>query len=475
MQNKLAHISWCFMLSLFLVGLIMSSAYSQKVTVSPEILLRDDYSFALLGEVDKKVLLVRNKGYQQTLSIYNEGLGFVQEIPLDFEDKRVNIIGFVTGKTDFNVYYSYRSGSKEIIKAVKLSAMGQEYYQDTVFMRENVFLTEYYRFDGSDNDRYVCLHNVLDETTIQLILFDNQEMELIYEKKLVVNGVSMRKDLINMSISNDGELALLFDKNNSQFRKEDHYMRVVSITKKGETKDAKIEFNDMLSVDQRIIADNANGGFRIVGLYSDKNEILSQGYFVSDLDRLVKSAFPPEMLSNTSGSSKKKLIGLEDYGLNDIIFRKDGGCLLVLESKKEFHRASSATRGSRAGSYRMGVTDYYNEDILVMSINADGTFLWNTVLPKKQFSQDDDGAYSSFFIFKTPSKLHFVYNDEIKSNNTVSEYVLNPAGVYERNAVLSTAYQKLKLRLRSSIQVSSNAFLLTSERNSRLNIVKIEY
>lgn len=451
------------------------ATYAQKVTISPEILLRDDYSYALLGEVDDKVLLVRNKGFTQSLSVYNEGLGFVQEIPLEFEDKRVNVIGFVTTKNDFNVYYSFRNGSKEIIKSVKLSATGEKYFQDTVFMRENVFLTEYYKFHGSDNDRYICMFNVIDEHSMQVIFYDNQEMKLLFEKKLEVKDLSMRKDFRNICISNEGEIAFLFEKNNSSFRKEFHYYRMMIMDKNGETRDQKLPMPNLLSTDQKLIHDEENNFFKVVGLYSSKYENVSNGYFMGDeVNPVVAQPFPNGMLKKSTVKTKKKTIGLEDYGLNDIIFRKDGGCLLVLESNKEFVRANSASR-ARSGSYRIGITDYYNEDILVLSVNPDASFLWTTILPKKQFSQDDDGIYSSFFIFKTPSMLHFVYNDEIKSNNTVSEYVLNPAGVFERNAVLSTAYQKLKLRIRSSIQVSSNAFLLTSERNSRLNIVKVEY
>lgn len=476
MQSKSANITRIFsaigMLCLFFnLGL-----NAQKVTISPEILLRDDYSYALLGKVDDKVLLVRNKGFTQTLSIYNEGLGFVQEVPMEFEDKRVSVIGFVTNKNDFNIYYSFKSGTKEIIKAVKLSSSGEKYYQDTVAINDNVFLTQYYKFHGSENDRYICLFNVEDENTMQLMFYDNQEMKLLFNQKIDVEGVSMRKDFRNITISNKGEIALLFDKNNTLYRKELHYYRLLIMNKEGKVRDQKLKIPDVISVDQKLIADDENNRFKIVGLYSDKYENISNGYFVGDEQNDIKLVpFPEKMIARTNTKSKKRYVGLEDYGLNDVIFRKDGGCLMVLESNKEFVRANSTARGGRAGSYRIGVTDYYNEDILVLSMYPNGAFHWNAVLPKKQFSQDDDGIYSSFFIFKTPAKLHFVYNDEIKSNNTVSEYVLNPAGVFERNAVLSTAYQKLKLRIRSSIQISNNAFLLTSERNNRLNIVKIEY
>ena len=469
------HYSRIIFLLVTILTSISQHVIGQKVTVSPELLLRDDYSFALLGEVDNKILLVRNKGYSQSLSIYNDGLGFVQEIPLDFEDRKVNIIGFVTSKNDFNCYYSFRSGSKEYIKSVKMSSSGEKYFQDTVLVKDNVFLSDYYTFQGSENDRYIAIYNIIDDITLQLIFYDNQEMKRLYETKLVVQGVSMRKDLKGISVTNEGKLGMLFEKNNSSYKKESHHYRLINVDINGIVIDERIEFKGKYSISESVIANNVNNRFDIVGLYADKYENMCNGYFVYKGDSIISKPFPEEMLDQISLGLKKKIRGLEDYGMHDIIERKDGGYVLVMESNKEYYRASTGTRGFRNGGYKVGITDYYNEDIIVMSINPDASFQWNTVLPKKQFSQDDDGAYSSFFIFETPSLLRFVYNDEIKNNNTVSEYVLNPAGVYERNSVLSTAYQKLKLRIRSAVQISSTSYLMTSERNNRLNIVKIEY
>ena len=94
---------------------------------------------------------------------------------------------------------------------------------------------------------------------------------------------------------------------------------------------------------------------------------------------------------------------------------------------------------------------------------------------KKQFSQDDNAIYSSYFLYTTPSRIKLVYNDEIKTNNTVSEYVLDPLGNFERKSVLSTQYQNLKLRFRDAIQISPNEIIIPSESTNKINLVKIEY
>ena len=65
---------------------------------------------------------------------------------------------------------------------------------------------------------------------------------------------------------------------------------------------------------------------------------------------------------------------------------------------------------------------------------------------------------------KTPSRLKLVFNDEIKNNNTVSEYILDPLGRFNRNSLLSTDYQNLKIRFADAIQISSNEFLAPIEK-----------
>jgi hypothetical protein len=383
------------------------------------------------------------------------------------------MIGYVTSENDFNCYYSYKDRGVEYIKSVKLSPMGEKYYEDTLFVRENAFISDFYRFNGSLNDRYIVIFNSIEEEEMRLLLYDNQEMELVYETIIEAKDISMRKDFRKIAISNDGRVGILFEKYNTSFRKEGHHYRLLELNKEGAITDKIIPFYGKLTNDVDLLV-GENGNFEFAGIYGNKSEDISNGYFTYKRDSIYGFEFPEEMMTDVSLNSKKKLDGLQNYLLNDIVQRKDGGYVFVMEANKEYYRASDS-RNFRGSSARGSITDYYNEDIVVLSISPLGQLQWTTVLPKKQFSQDDDGAYSSFFIFKTPSKMHFVYNDEIKNNNTVSEYVLNPAGRFERNSVLSTAYQKLKLRIRNAMQISSSAYLMLSERNNRINIVKIEY
>ena len=136
----------------------------------------------------------------------------------------------------------------------------------------------------------------------------------------------------------------------------------------------------------------------------------------------------------------------------------------------ERQSVGAGTMGSAIGHVYY---DYYYDDLFVISIHPDGMTHWKTILHKKQYSYDDDAIYSSYFLMKTATSLSFVFNDEIKYENTVSEYVLKGDGNYDRNSILNTKNKKLRLLFRKGMQVSANEFIVPSEHRNRLRLVSI--
>ncbi len=67
-----------------------------------------------------------------------------------------------------------------------------------------------------------------------------------------------------------------------------------------------------------------------------------------------------------------------------------------------------------------------------------------------------------------------IFNDEIKFENTVSEYVLRGTGQFDRNSILSTENLQLRLRFREGVQTSPERILVPSERRGRLRIARID-
>ena len=73
------------------------------------------------------------------------------------------------------------------------------------------------------------------------------------------------------------------------------------------------------------------------------------------------------------------------------------------------------------------------------------------------------------------SSLRFLFNDEIRFENTVSEYVVNGRGEFDRNSLFNTRDLSLRLRFRDGVQTAGNELVLPSEHRNKLRLVRMTY
>ena len=216
------------------------------------------------------------------------------------------------------------------------------------------------------------------------------------------------------------------------------------------------------------------------GLYSEKNRSRANGLYTfaianstSEQFDLHKLPFTEEIMGRMTEVSDPEDRGLENLEIQGLKLREDGGVLILAEESRRYER----TTGGQ--SFQMGpgggrfIVDYYYEDLLATSIGPQGQIDWQEVLPKKQVSQDDDGLFSSCFVMTAPDRLRMLYNDEIAYETTISAYQVDWQGRIERNSVMSTEYQKLKLIFRESLQTGVNEVLVPSERSGKVKLVRI--
>jgi len=241
---------------------------------------------------------------------------------------------------------------------------------------------------------------------------------------------------------------------------------------------------EKMTFDMLFEYDNLNDNIVGAGLYSEKNRGRATGYFflkvsANDTDKidLDFKPFKDKFVSDFLGKRIKDNKGIPETVVKDIVLRRDGGVIMIAERNKLLERQMSpSARGSYIGEDGRGyIVDYHFEDIMMISMHPDGETHWETILPKRQYSQDDDAIFSSFFLLKTPTALRLLFNDDIKYENTVSEYVIRGNGEYDRNSVLSTFNQKIQLRFQDALQVAAKTLVVPSERKSKLRLVKVDF
>jgi hypothetical protein len=458
------------------------------VTVSEQLSLRNDQAYEVIGRLKDRFLLFRDRANNDyEIQAFTESLQLSWKKELEFEKKRADVIEVIPNDDFFVLIYRFKNKGRTILKANKYDAGANVIDSSTIFNYGSRFYPPRVQVIESEDRSKILLFGIERQSKIEAMCFDVNLMELLWYNEFSPENLTFDVDYQQPIVSNDGRMYYILDRDNRKSSREDHnfeFYYVDANTPKGKISTFKIPMQENLTFDVRFEFDNLNNNIVAGGLYSEKNRGRANGYFYlsvptsnSDLHTLTFRTFDDKFVSDFTGKLVKNNKGIVETGVQEIVLRRDGGIILIAERNKHLERQMmSAGRGSYIGEDgRNYIVDYHYEDMVAISIHPNGEHHWDILLPKRQYSQDDSAVYSSFFLLKTPAALRLIFNDEIKQENTVSEYVVRGNGEFDRNSVMSTDYQKLQLRFRDAIQLSSDELLIPSERRSRLRLVKLTY
>lgn len=462
-------------------------ASAQEVSISPDLPVRGYFSYDLLGKVDDRIIVYRDRGFNKEIDVYNKELEHVLFTEIMFEKKKIDVFNVLALDSMFQVLYGYFDQDS-------MNFMMKRYNKG-VAMIDSSTIARIHKKDirkrvtsvVSEDKSKVLLYTMDPLDRFIFLLYDNEKKQVAWNQTVFVNNADLRNDIMDLRVTNKGKVLMVL-KDNERFSDSDVMRLLVFNTGGDGYRDFEMDFSSFYRKSYFLDIDNKNERVIICGTFTDKKGKETKGlYFINNkLTELTGAEtvyfidFDESLQNELLHGKKKKSKVFDDLKIKEVINREDGGFVMVSEISREFSRRNSynnsyATSRSYNGYNRRGWIDYYYDDILMVNINGQNQQEWSEVLYKKQFSQDDDAVYSSFFILKTPSRLRIIFNDEIKKSNTVSEYIMNPAGQIARNSLLSTEYQNMKLRFQDALQLSSNSILVPSEKNYNLNLVRITY
>ena len=472
-----------YKLVVWLFLFIQNLSFGQEVNISRDINVRNDFAYDIFSMKDK-IYFYRDKGSEFFFDVFDKDLKYRRTQEVVPEDKKIFIESLHSIDSTLVLYYSYKEKDKWIIKAKKYSPELTPIDTLEIISSDRPLEIGEMKTVLSEDKSHILLFNI-NKDKIRNIVIETKEFKVVKDEEIKLDDYKLKEDFIEVCLTNKGEYFYLFEKNNDEWSKEKHMLRLY-FNVKNTNNIRDIDSRDFINSGIKLSYDNKNQRLCIAGLWGEKNINESHGYFAFNksiseilkegIHTLNKTLFDDNIVFDLEGIEKKnKKNYLYDFYLQDIIHRNDGGVILITEMQRELMRRTGNLSNFDRTAFTRGYVDYYNEDLLVFSIDPNDSLTWRKVLFKKQFSQDDEGIYSSYFVMKVPSQMHIVFNDEIKNNSTVSEYLLDPLGNVSRSSLLSTEYKNLKLRFNDAHQLSSNEFIVPSEKNGKINLVKVLY
>lgn len=465
---------------LFFLGFCFSLA-AQQIMVSDELPLRSDISYEIIGEFNKQVLVFRDKSVSFEVQAFDENMRSSWTKEIELLKRSPEVIGINSIRDSFTIFYRHRERGDYLIRAHRYNA--KAVLKDSVLISTygDIFQSPDMEILRSEDRNKILLYNVNRQKEIHAILFDNEKMEKIWEYRFEPQDFRYSEDAMHMAVSNTGDMYVVIEKANYRVRKDDYNYEIFKYGP-GTTGILRhiVSIGDYYTFDLAFNYDNINQQLVAGGFYYEKNPLRAEGFFSLHLNASLKEEqltfhpFKDNIVESLEGKELRKNRGLEEVIIQDIVLRRDGGMVIIGEENRNYYRRMANTGRGYYDGFTRNVTDFYFNDIFALSISPEGTIDWQTIMHKKQFSQDDGGVYSSFFLFKNPRNLRLIFNDEIKLENTVSEYVVAGTGAFNRNSILSTDNQNLRLRFRDALQVSPNKMLVPSEHRGKLRIARLE-
>lgn len=465
--------------------LVCWEANSQTITVSDGVNFKSAHKYAIIGKMKDHILLYQEKDNDFEIQAYNDKMGISWEKELELEKKKPQPIEVVGFDDHFYVIYRFKQKGEHLVKVHKYNAAANLVDSTTVTSYGKRFTVPDPELIISENKETVLLVSTEFYSKLEFTAFSLREMKVLWEATYAPEDLNNGYHLQQIVVDNIGAMHMIINRENERIKKDKpHYFDIWSrYPDKDQIITSKIELEGKLTYDVYFQPDNLNNTLTAGGLYSEKNKARTQGYYYLQIPygepsayqlyfHEFEEAFMEELVENKSKVTK----GLFDIEVQDLAIRRDGGILLIGEQRKELDRRATNYISSYYSNDQVQVAaDYFYEDLFILSIHPNGEKHWEKILHKKQYSQGDDAAFSSFFMAKTPKQLRLVYNDEVRNEGIVNEYLVRGNGGTDRKSVLNTEDQDLKLRLRESLQVAHNEIVVPSELKSKLKLVRVVY
>ena len=163
--------------------------------------------------------------------------------------------------------------------------------------------------------------------------------------------------------------------------------------------------------------DQITGKVAISGMYSDKRYGTTSGMFYLTLDQKTleqtssdfKNLRDFDYLNNGrrdgSARARRKGFANESYVFRGMVPREGGGSLVLMEDY-DMVVVTTQTRNGTVTTYH-----YYYDNIWAMMVDAEGGIERVTVIPKQQYSVNDNGTYSGFLLVRDGENFKFLFND----------------------------------------------------------------
>jgi hypothetical protein len=484
---------------LFLGFVICLSSYGQTADVSSPTRMSAKLNKVRIVGKNQDGYVVRFSGNEELIHIYDNDLKLSSARTLDFKGNDGDVQHILLNKTGASVFYLHSEKKQTMLMMQPVNSkfvdMSVPITIDT-FLDRSDLVDANLHFKASIDQNYTLFYYPVfgnEQIKSMQVTCIDRACNVVYKTYLPIGRPEKDMEYAKCLVDNAGNGYLIFTaekegKDNS-YGDEYYVMRVDK--NNGQLTSYTIKCEKEIFGEPQFELDNVNGHLIFCGFYDDKGDpadAAANGFFYLQYDApngLLKHSmynlFSNSFMTALTGRDASKYNRLFTFSIRKMLLRMDGGAMFTAESvikdKREVmvSTPSITMMGSSPYSSYRTVNTYSYNDVIAFSIKADGSLDWNTIMRKKQMSEDDNGFNSSFAFINEKDRVHFVYMDEVSSSSAISEYKLSSKGIADRALLFNQEDKDVFLIPRLAKQVAPNELAIPSVKSGSFRLVRVQY
>ena len=472
--------------------------------------------FEIVGRLNNHYLIYKNNRNNYSVSVYDDEMKQIANEKIDFMPGRVINTDILTYHNFWYLFYQYQRRNIVYCMAAKLDAdgklIGDVQELDTtvinVFMNNKVYSMLY-----SEDKQKISFVKIntrnQDYNQVSSILFNS---DLVRQSKSVFNIDMPERNnfLTEFNIDNDGDLVFLRAAGNSQ---KDNISAVTIITKHSDSLHPQLHdvATDRLYLDDvRLKVDNVNKNYLLASFYSKSKRGNIDGLYASlfnkTADSIVSSTRTTftEDLRNDAKEQGNAKYAFNDFFLQNIVMRKNGGYVVAAESVYSTSRGNQYNRWDYFNNYNSGFlgspyyyspyssygmfgyypwnrsgfgyqnTRYFADNVVVMAFDSTANLTWSNVIHKSQYDDNTDD-FIGYTTLNTGNEVHFLYNETERKNVLLSDQKIKPDGKVERAPTLKNLDRGYEFMPRLGKQVAARQMIIPCTYRNYICFAKVDF
>ena len=493
---------------------------AQRITYSePD---KDDVrsvDFDIIGKLNNNYLVYKHVHSSYTIVVYDNQMKQIDKVKMDFlPDKLIN--SDIITYHDY-CYFIYQYQRKNIVycTAARIDANGRisgdPVTLDTTtisfFASNKVYNVLYsedkqrigvYKINSKDESKYVFTSSIFDGS-----------LKLMFRNTDIIPIQAHSDFLTEFALDNEGWMAFI-KASGSAINSDDAAIQNITLMVRPPGLDSIEKFSIQVPKiyldDIRIKEDNINKHIIIAAFYSKQKRGNIDGLYTAIWSRTNDSVtnegsftFNDELKSNAKSEGSTRA-AFNDYFLQNIVLRKDGGFAVLSESAYSTNRGVYSNRwdnmngssywnnsnyylyGSPYGytyypwmspygyGYPNQLTRYYADNIAIIAFDSTTNMQWASIIPKSQYDDNSDN-FIGYGIYLTSGQANFLFNQFQKRTQLLQAQSIDPQGKVTPLPTLKELDRGYQFMPRYLKQVSSHEVLVPCQYRNYLCFAKIEF